>query len=63
MMDARKLDKEQLLEIFEAIHKQYQLRDRLFSALVNWCVRSGVTLPPFSELLEPKQPDRRTSQE
>ena len=62
-MDARKLDKEDLLEIFEAIHKQYQIRDRLFSALVNWCVRSGVLLPPFSELLEPKQSDLRTPQE
>lgn len=63
MMDARKLDKEQLLEIFETIHKQYQLRDRLFSALVNWCVRSGVVLPSFSELLEPKQSDLRIPQE
>jgi len=57
MMDARKLDKDDLLEIFEAIHQQYQLKGHLFSQLVRWCVWTGVELPPFSELLEPTQAD------
>jgi len=57
MMDARKLDKDDLLEIFEAIHQQYQLKGHLFSQLVKWCVKTGVELPPFSELLTPKQAD------
>lgn len=53
MRDANKLDKEQLLEIFGVVHKQYQLRNHLFSRLVNWCARNQVVLPAFSELLEP----------
>lgn len=53
MMDARKLDKDELLEIFEAIHQQYQIRGHLFSKLIAWCARKGVELPSFDELLEP----------
>lgn len=53
MRDAGKLDKEQLLEIFGVVHKQYQLRSHLFSKLIRWCARNQVTLPPFAELLEP----------
>jgi hypothetical protein len=53
MMDAKKLNKEELLEIFEGIHQQYQLRNHLFVCLTKWCVRNGVELPPFSELLTP----------
>lgn len=57
MMDARKLDKDDLLEIFAAIHQQYQVRGHLFSRLIAWCARTGVELPPFDELLGPKQHD------
>lgn len=53
MMDARKLDKDDLLEIFGAIHQQYQIRGHLFSKLIAWCARNGVELPPFDELLKP----------
>jgi hypothetical protein len=63
MMDAKKLDKEQLLEIFASVHQQYQLKGHLFSRLVSWCVKNNVELPPFSELLEPKQFDHRDAQE
>lgn len=54
MMDAKKLNKEELLEIFEGVHQQYQLRNHLFVCLTKWLVRNGVELPPFSELLTPK---------
>lgn len=54
MQDARKLDKEQLLEYLDELHKQYQLRHNLFSRLVAWCARTGVALPSFEELLAPK---------
>ena len=63
MMDARKLDKEQLLEIFDGVHQQYQLRNHLFTCLTKWCVRNGVELPPFSELLAPKQDTHPEPQE
>lgn len=55
MMDARKLSKDELLEIFDGIHQQYQLRAHLFLCLSKWCVRNGVELPPFSELLAPNK--------
>jgi hypothetical protein len=54
MMDAKKLDKEQLLDYLDELHKQYQLRHHLFNRLLIWCARSGVTLPSFEELLAPK---------
>jgi len=54
MMDARKLDKEELLDFFEAVHQQYQIRGNLFSRLISWCAKNGVDLPPFDELLTPK---------
>lgn len=57
MQDARKLDKDQLLEIFEEIHSQYLLRNHLFSRLASWCAHNGVLLPSFQELLEPKSAD------
>lgn len=56
MMDAEKLSKEKLLEGLAAVHQQYQLKDRLFRALVIWCASNSVVLPPFDELLAPKQP-------
>jgi hypothetical protein len=54
MMDAKKLSKEQLLEIFEGIHRQYLLRNHLFSRLAGWCAKNKIILPSFEELLEPK---------
>jgi len=57
LRDARKLDKEQLIEVFEMIHRQHLLHKRLFSALSSWCVRSGVMLPPLTELLTPREVD------
>lgn len=51
MNDAAKLDKEDLLKIFEIIHQQYQLRGRLFTKLMHYCASSGVELPPLNELL------------
>lgn len=63
MMDAKKLDKEQLLEIFEIVHKQYQIRGHLFSRLSSWCAHNSVVLPSFSELLEPKKVGHPLEQE
>ena len=54
MMDAKKLDKEQLIEIFDSVHQQYLLRNRLFSNLIVWCARNGVELPPITDLFEDK---------
>lgn len=57
MMDAKKLNKEQLLEVFEGIHRQYLLRSHLFARLASWCASNKVILPSFEELLKPKQVD------
>ena len=60
MVDAAKLDRDQLLEIFEGVHKQYLIRANLFSRLASWCAKNSVELPGFDELLAPK-PIVRTS--
>jgi hypothetical protein len=52
MMDAKKLDKDGLMQIFEMVHKQSLINKRLFSSLASWCARNQVTLPAFDELLE-----------
>jgi len=41
--------------VFESVHKQYLVRNSLFSRLVSWCARNGVILPAFDELLSPKE--------
>ena len=53
MADAAKLDKDDLLKIFDMVHKQSQLNKRLFSQLLKHCASEGVELPPLNELLEP----------
>lgn len=57
MMDARKLNRDQLLQIFEDTHRQYLLRNHLFSRLAAWCAGNNIILPSFEELLKPKQVD------
>jgi hypothetical protein len=57
MLDAKKLDKEQLLEVFEATHQQYLLRSKLFTNLISWCARNGVLLPPLTDLFEDRPVD------
>ena len=49
---AKKLDKEELLDIFETVHKQYLIRDNLFRKMLKFCQRQGVMLPPIDELLK-----------
>lgn len=55
MMDARKLSKEDLLKIFEDVHKQYLLRNHLFARLAAWCAGNKIILPSLDELLKPKE--------
>ena len=55
LMDAKKLEKEDLLKLFDTVHKQSLIRNRLFSGLVKHCVRTGVTLPSFDTLLAPQE--------
>lgn len=52
MTQAKKLSKEELLDLFEFVHKQYQLNHRLFKTLMRWCVLEGIGLPSFSDLLK-----------
>ena len=51
---ARKLDKEELLDIFEVVHKQYLIRDNLFRKLLKFCTSNGLMLPDMAELLRSK---------
>lgn len=60
MADAAKLDKDDLLKIFDMVHKQSQLNKRLFSQLLKHCASAGVELPPLCDLLEPSTPDHPT---
>jgi thiol-disulfide isomerase/thioredoxin len=55
MMDAKKLSKEELLQIFEGVHKQYLLQSHLFARLASWCASNKIILPSFEELLTPKE--------
>lgn len=52
MMDVKKLDREQLVEICSFFHQSYLLRNKLFTKLVRWCVKNGVELPPITDLIE-----------
>lgn len=51
LMQAKKLDKEELLEIVESVHKQYLMKSRILNSLIKWCVKSNVTLPDIASLL------------
>lgn len=53
--DFAKLDREQMKIIFESVHKQYLIRNHLFSRLASWCAHNDVILPAFDELLSPKE--------
>ena len=52
LMEAKKLDKDDLIKIFEDVHRLYLIKGGLFTRLVNWCARSGVELPGFDELYD-----------
>ena len=54
--DAEKLDKEQLIKVLTDIHRLYLIKGGLFTRLVNWCARSGVALPAFTELYDGESP-------
>ena len=51
---AKKLDKDELLDIFEVVHKQYLIRDNLFRKLLKFCTSNGLMLPDMAELLRSK---------
>jgi len=51
LMQAKKLDKEELLEIFESVHKQYLVKSHLLNCLIKWCARTGVNLPDIASIL------------
>jgi len=55
MLDVKKLDREQLVDIFGSYHQSYLLRNKLFTKLVCWCVKNGVELPPITDLLEERE--------
>jgi len=45
------------------VHRQHLLHKRFFSGLVCWCVKNGITLPPLTDLLVPREIDRRSIKE
>jgi len=51
---AKELSRDELLDIFEVIHKQYLIRDNLFKRLLRYMTENGIGLPPFEELLKNK---------
>jgi len=54
--DADKLTKEELVKILGEIHRLYLIKGGLFTRLVNWCARTGVELPPLTELYDGESP-------
>ena len=54
MQDVQKLSKEDLLDMFSAIHKMYLIKNNLFNKLLKYCMSQGVLLPDLSELLNSK---------
>lgn len=54
--DAEKLDKADLVKILGDIHRLYLIKGGLFTRLVNWCARTGVELPAFTELYGGESP-------
>lgn len=51
LMEAKKLDKEELLEIFEQVHKQYLIKSRFLNSLIKWCLSNGIVLPNIDSIL------------
>ena len=51
LMQAKKLSKEELLQIFESVHKQYLIKSHLLNCLIKWCARSSVNLPDIASIL------------
>lgn len=54
--DANKLSKDELVKILGDIHRLYLIKGGLFTRLVNWCARTGVELPPLTELYGGESP-------
>jgi hypothetical protein len=55
MGQARKLDREALLEILEIVHANYLVRGGLFLRLSKWCQRQGYALPEAHEITNPNK--------
>lgn len=51
LMQAKKLSKEELLDIFESVHKQYLMKTRLLNCLIKWCLNTGINLPDIASIL------------
>lgn len=60
--DAEKLNKEELVKVLTDIHRLYLIKGGLFTRLVNWCARSGVVLPAFTELYDGASPFTQSTQ-
>ena len=58
MQDVKKLKQEQLVEIFDNVHQQLLLKNKMLTSLITWCVRSGMVLPPITDLIDPDQVEK-----
>jgi hypothetical protein len=52
---ARKLDREELLDILEIVHANYLVRGGLFLRLSKWCQQQGYPLPEAEEITNPNK--------
>lgn len=53
MLDAKELSKDQLLPVFEAMHKQLLVKSNLFNRMLRWCASTPAGLPDIAVLLKP----------
>jgi|APGre2960657404_1045060.scaffolds.fasta_scaffold00440_14 hypothetical protein len=60
MQDAKKTNHDELLEIFDNVHQQLLLKNKMFTSLVTWCARSGTMLPPITDLIDPDQVEKES---
>jgi hypothetical protein len=53
MLDAKELSKDQLLSVFEAMHKQLLVKSNLFNRMLRWCASTPAGVPDLAALLKP----------
>lgn len=58
MQETKKIKHEELIEIFDTVHQQLLLKNKMFTSLITWCVRSGMVLPPITDLIDPDQVEK-----
>ena len=60
LLEIQKLSKDELVPVFEAMHKQLLVKSNLFNKMIRWCASTPEGLPDIQELLKPTEFPRRS---